>query len=123
MSLASGRATQVPALDWAYGTQNLLAHVRGPGPDCGFRSAAVVGAGGDRSDLLRQLVGGLPQRLVLTSDLQKVPDSDEGTQGTPLPQEKEMEMSSVRARPHANAQYRATLVHRNTANGGMRVVQ
>ena len=52
------------------GTEDLLAHVRAPGRDCGCRFAVMVGTGGDHPDLLHQLVGGVSQRLVLAQLLE-----------------------------------------------------
>jgi hypothetical protein len=49
----------------AHGTKGILAYLHGPGSWSRFRSAAMVGAGRNNSNLFLELVGGLSQRLVL----------------------------------------------------------
>jgi hypothetical protein len=49
----------------SHGTEDLLAHVYGPGAAGGFRFAAVVGAGRDYTDICVELVDCVSQRLVL----------------------------------------------------------
>ncbi len=55
-----------------FGTKNLLDNLRASGFDSGFRAAAVVGPGGHDSYFLRELVGGVSQRLVLTDSGQGI---------------------------------------------------
>jgi len=55
----------VKSVGWRSGTKDLLDHIHDLGSDCGFRSAAMVGAGSNHPNLLPEMVGGLPQRLVL----------------------------------------------------------
>lgn len=57
----------VESVGWSCGTKNLLDHIHNLGSGGRFRSAAVVGAGRNHPDLLRELVGGLSQRLVLAN--------------------------------------------------------
>lgn len=49
-------------------TKDFLAHILRNGIGGGFSAALLVGHVCDHSDRLRQLVGGLPQRLVLRGD-------------------------------------------------------
>ena len=57
----------VKSVGWSSGTKDLLDHIHDPGPGSRFRSAGVVGAWRNHPDLLRELVGGLSERLVLAN--------------------------------------------------------
>ena len=56
-------------LQLLYGKENLLDDLHSARPAGGFSVAALVGPGLDRSYPLRLMVGRLPQRLVLNSQL------------------------------------------------------
>src|SRR6185437_8920459 len=54
-------------VDLAHGTKNILARVWHPRTRCRFRSPVLVGFRCHHPDFLHQLVGGLPQRLALST--------------------------------------------------------
>jgi hypothetical protein len=66
-TLASGfaAANAEAGLEWTDGTQDILDHVHGARPGSRSRAAALVGAGGDHSDRLVQLVAGVSKRIAL----------------------------------------------------------
>jgi hypothetical protein len=65
--------SEINTLKWAHGEKNLLGDVYRPGISGGFVPSSLVGSRGDDSHTLRQLVGGLPQQLVLIESASTVP--------------------------------------------------
>lgn len=66
LALCLAARERLSELELKNGTQGVLGHVYCAGADRGFHAADLVVAAGDDSDWDVQLVGGVPERVVLT---------------------------------------------------------